>query len=65
MLKRMYFWFLVISRGTDTSIDSSTLKIWYHNQLDRFYFSRFIAEIKRLAQVVISYYGITEKLGYW
>jgi hypothetical protein len=24
----------------------------------------YIAEIKRLAQVMISYYGITEKLGH-
>jgi len=41
----------------------SILIIRYHNSRRSLSHSRYIAEIKRLVQVVISYYGITEKSG--
>jgi hypothetical protein len=49
----------------NTPLDSSIFGIWYHNLQYCFSDSIYIAELTRLAQVVISYYGITKKSGAW
>ena len=53
-----------LGKLVNTPLYSSNFAGRYHNLQYCFSDSIYIAEIKRLAHVVISYYGITEKLGH-
>jgi hypothetical protein len=52
-----------LGKLVNTPLDSSIFAGRYHNLQYWFSDSIYIAEITRLAQVVISYYDITKKLG--